>query len=86
MLSRTKKQEKKASAGAKEETMDKCLCTECPTNPDLATVYCERGITSKTPENVRALGCSCAFCPVYHECKLSGCYLCLNPRETEKSS
>ena len=60
-----------------EENMKKCLCTECPTNPENG-LFCVRGITSKPIESVRALGCSCALCPIFHEYKLSGCYLCLN--------
>jgi hypothetical protein len=62
-----------------EETRNKCHCTECLTNPDGTVSYCARGITKKPIDQVRALGCNCVFCPIYHEHKLAGCYLCLNP-------
>ena len=62
-----------------EETENKCHCTECLTNPDKTVLYCARGITKKQVDQVRALGCNCVFCPIYHENKLAGCYLCLNP-------
>ena len=77
MVFRHKKKERKPVPD-NEETIKKCLCTECPTNPDQAVLYCARGITKKPLDQVRALGCSCAFCPIFHEHKLSGCYLCLN--------
>jgi hypothetical protein len=60
-----------------EEDMTKCLCPECPTNPEDG-LFCVRGLTSKPIEQVRALGCDCALCSIFHEYKLSGCYLCLN--------
>ena len=60
------------------ENINKCLCMECPTNPDITSLYCARGITKKPIDEVRALGCSCAFCHIYHEYKLAGCYLCLS--------
>ena len=77
MFFKRKKQEKKSFPDT-EETIEKCLCTECPTNHDQTVLYCARGITKKPIGEVRALGCSCAFCPVFHEYRLSGCYLCLN--------
>ena len=77
MLFKRKKHEKKQVPDT-EEIMNKCLCIECPTNPDKACLYCARGITKKPVDQVRALGCNCAFCPVFHEYNLSGCYLCLN--------
>ena len=77
MFFKRKKRENKPVPDTKE-AIDKCLCTECPSNPDQTVLYCSRGLTKKPIEQVRALGCSCAFCPVFHEYRLSGCYLCLN--------
>lgn len=76
MFFKRKKKERKPVPD-NEESVNKCLCTECPTNPDKTAIYCARGITKKPIEKVRTLGCSCAFCPIYHEYHLSGCYLCL---------
>ena len=46
-----------------EENMTKCLCPECPTNPEDG-LFCVRGLTSKPIEQVRALGCDCALCSI----------------------
>ncbi len=78
MSSESKKQDKETVPDT-EETANKCLCTECLTNPDGAVLYCARGVTQKQIDKVRALGCECVFCKIYHEHKLAGCYLCLNP-------
>ena len=83
MFFKRKKQQMKRLTDT-EDNVSKCLCTECPTNPDSTSLYCARGITEKPLEKVRALGCSCALCPVFHEYNLSGCYLCLN-KATETS-
>ncbi len=78
MLLKRKKIQPKKELVDSEENMAKCLCTECPTNPEEG-LYCVRGVTKKRVEEVRALGCSCALCPIFHEYELSGgCYLCLN--------
>ncbi|MCW4053809.1 MAG: DUF2769 domain-containing protein [Candidatus Bathyarchaeota archaeon] len=77
MLFKRKKKEKQTVPDT-EATTNKCLCSECPTNPDKTGLYCARGITKSPLEQVRALGCNCAFCPVFHEYNLSGCYICLS--------
>ena len=65
-----------------KENLEKCLCSECLTNPEEG-LYCARGITSKPVDQVRALGCNCALCPVFHEHKLTeSCYLCLQQSKT----
>ena len=71
MFFKRKKQQEKPVPDTKE-TMNKCLCTRCPTNLETG-LYCARGVTSKPVDQVRALGCSCAFCPNYHEYELRGC-------------
>jgi hypothetical protein len=78
MLFKKKKRQREKVADVKENA-EKCQCNDCPTNPDQTLLYCARGITSKPQEQVRALGCSCPLCHVFHEYKLSGCYLCLTP-------
>ena len=81
MLFRHKKKEQLVDS-EDNMSMSKCLCTECLTNPEEG-LYCARGVTSKPIEQVRALGCSCAFCSIYHKYGLKGCYLCINnPKET----
>ena len=77
-----KKQPVKALVDS-EENIKKCLCFECPTNPENG-LFCVRGITSKPINQVRALGCNCAFCSIFHEYKLSGCYLCLNKAKVRR--
>jgi Protein of unknown function (DUF2769) len=59
---------------------DRCICSECPSDPREGRLYCARG---KTQNPVRRRGCICDECANFREYDLADGYYCADGRAGE---